>query len=93
MGAVLVRGFFHALVEAETLPATIVFFNAGVKLTVDDSDVLADLRALADSGVEILVCGTCLGHYQLKERLGVGTVSNMYTIVETLLAADKVVGL
>ncbi len=93
LGAVLIRGFFHAVGQVAPQPDTIIFFNSGVKLVVEGSPVLEDLRALADQGVELLACGTCLGHYGLKEKVAVGVVSNMYTIAETLLRAGKVVHL
>jgi len=70
-----------------------IFINAGVKLTVDGSPVLEDLQALEPRGVNILACGTCLGHFELKEKVAIGEISNMYTIVETLLGAGKVVAL
>ena len=53
--------------------------------------MLDDLKALADGGTQILVCGTCLGYFELKDQLAVGEVSNMYTIAETLLGAGQVV--
>jgi selenium metabolism protein YedF len=93
LGRILLRSFLYTLHEVEPLPSTIVFLNAGVKLTADDSLVLEDLQVLEGRGVEILACGTCLGHFGLKERIAVGQVSNMYSIAETLLGAGKVVGL
>lgn len=93
LGAILIRGFFHAVSQVAPQPDTLIFFNSGVKLVVEGSPVLEDLRALADQGVELLACGTCLGHYGLKEKVAVGVVSNMYTIAETLLRAGKVVHL
>jgi selenium metabolism protein YedF len=93
LGHILIRGFFHTLGEVEPLPDTLVFFNSGVKLVVEGSPVLEDLEQLCGRGVEILACGTCLSYYQLKEKVAVGEVSNMYTIAETLLRAGKVVNL
>jgi selenium metabolism protein YedF len=93
LGQILIRGFFHALGEVEPLPDTIIFFNSGVKLVAADSPVLEDLQVLRERGVEILACGTCLGYYELKEKVAVGEVSNMYTIAETMLGAAKVVSL
>ena len=60
---------------------------------VEGSPVLEDLQALCGQGIEILACGTCLGHYSLKDKMAIGEVSNMYTIAETLLRAGKVVSL
>jgi len=93
LGEILIRGFFHTLGEVQPRPDVIVFFNSGVKLVVEGSPVVEDLRALVERGVEILACGTCLGYYELKEKVAVGEVSNMYTIAETILGAGKVVSL
>lgn len=93
LGQVLIRGFFHTLGEIQPLPDIIVFFNSGVNLVVQGSPVLEDIRSLSKRGVEILACGTCLGHYDLKDRVAVGEVSNMYTIAETLLGAGKTISL
>ena len=73
------------------MPDTMIFVNAGVRLTVDDSPAVEDLQALEERGVEILACGTCLGHFGLKERVAAGQISNMYSIAETLLGAGRVV--
>lgn len=93
LGNILVRGFFHTLGEVEPLPDTIIFFNRGVKLVIESSPVLEDLGALQERGVRILACGTCLDYFDLKDEVGVGQISNMYTIAETLLGAGKVVPL
>ncbi len=93
LGTVLVRAFFHTLLEVQPRPDVVIFYNTGVRLVVEGSPVLEDLRTLADQGVQILACGTCLGYLELKEKLAVGTVSNMYAIAETLLAAGRVVSI
>jgi selenium metabolism protein YedF len=93
LGQVLMRAFFHTLGEVEPLPDVIIFLNSGVKWVVEGSAVVEDLRALAEEGVDILACGTCLGYYDLKDKVAVGTVSNMYTIAETMLGAGRAVHL
>ncbi len=93
LGEILIRAFFHTLGEVQPLPDTIVFLNSGVKLVVTGSPVLDDLRALCDQGISILACGTCLGHYGIKDQVAVGEISNMYSIAETLLGAGKVISL
>jgi selenium metabolism protein YedF len=93
LGQILIRGFFHALGQTSPRPATIIFLNSGVKLVAEGSPVLEDLQALCEQGVELLACGTCLGHLNLKDRVAVGEISNMYTIAETLMRAGKVVTL
>lgn len=91
LGGILIRAFLHTLNEVEPKPDVLIFVNTGVRLAVAGSPVLDDLKALADGGTQILVCGTCLGYFELKEKLAVGEISNMYAIAETLLGAGKVV--
>ncbi|MGF7144342.1 selenium metabolism protein YedF [Anaerotaenia torta] len=91
LGRILMKGFIYALTELEKLPQTILFYNSGVKLAVEGSESLGDLKLLEEQGVEILACGTCLNHYQLAEKLGVGTVTNMYAIAQKLTEAGKVI--
>jgi selenium metabolism protein YedF len=93
LGGILIRSFLHTLNEVEPLPSTVIFINTGVKLTVEGSPVLEDLQLLEQRGVNILACGTCLGYFELKEKLAVGEISNMYTIAETLLSAENLVAL
>ncbi len=91
LGGILIRAFLHTLNEVEPKPDVLILVNTGVRLAVEGSPVLDDLKALADGGTQILVCGTCLGYFELKEKLAVGEISNMYAIAETLLGAGKVV--
>ena len=91
LGRTLMKGFLFALSQLKILPKTILFYNGGAKLTVNGSDSLEDLNGMAQRGVEILTCGTCLSFYGLTEKLAVGAVTNMYTIVEKLTSAGKVV--
>ena len=91
LGKLLMRAFLHTLSEIRPGPRRIVLFNTGVKLAVEGSEVLGDLRALEEKGVEILVCGTCLDYFGLKEKVAVGRISNMYEIAETLLSASGLV--
>jgi hypothetical protein len=52
--------------------------------------VLADLQAYAKEGLTILVCGTCLSHFNLLEAKQVGQTTNMLDIVTAMQLADKV---
>ena len=91
LGKTLLKGFLFAVRQLPELPKTILFYNGGTKLTAQGSDSLEDLRDMEARGVEILTCGTCLNYYGLTEQLAVGSVTNMYTIVEKLAGAGKVV--
>lgn len=84
LGAVLMKGFMTTLLEIKPQPGALLFINSGIKLTVQDSPVLEQLRTLAGRGVSILACGTCLDYYQRKADLAVGEITNMYTIIETI---------
>jgi len=93
LGTVLMKGFMHTLMETSPRPDTIIFFNAGVKLTINESEILEDLRTLSQEGVKILVCGTCLDFFDIKDQLAAGMVSNMYDIAETMTGAERLVQL
>jgi selenium metabolism protein YedF len=93
LGEILIKSFFFALLEKEPLPHTIMFINGGVYLTTVNSPVLEHVTALSAKGVHILSCGMCLDYYELKDKLVVGGITNMYSIVEELSSAGKVVTL
>ncbi len=85
LGALLMKGFIYALAEAEQAPKRIIFMNSGVRLVIAPSETTKHLLRLAEGGVEILVCGTCLDYHGFKGRLAVGRISNMYEIASLLL--------
>jgi selenium metabolism protein YedF len=91
LGTVLIKAFVHTVTELGKLPDVMIFYNTGVRLTVEGSPVLEDLIALEKRGVKILACGTCLNYFNLKEKLGTGIVSNMYDIAGTLTTAGRIV--
>lgn len=91
LGDVLMKGFIYTLTEMDTMPTTVLFYNGGAKLTVEDAPTLEDIKTLEGMGIEILTCGTCLNYYNLGDKLAVGEVTNMYTIMERLQDADKLV--
>lgn len=91
LGTALMKSFIFALTQLPELPKTLLFYNGGAKLTVEDSPVLEDLKKMEEEGVEILTCGTCLNYYGLTEKLAVGSVTNMYVIVEKLAEAGRIV--
>lgn len=88
LGAVLMRSFLNTLKELDPLPWKLIFLNAGVRLTTECSEYLSVLTEIGDLGVEIVSCGTCLDFFQLKDKLRVGRVSNMYEIVSSLAEAS-----
>ncbi|MSS62893.1 sulfurtransferase-like selenium metabolism protein YedF [Velocimicrobium porci] len=91
LGKNLMRMYIYTLTEAEQLPSAVLFMNGGVKLPVEDEQVVEHLKKLSDMGVDILVCGTCLNFYGIAEQLKIGTVSNMYDIAGRMTKAGKVI--
>lgn len=91
LGKILMKGYVYALTQQDRLPETVLLYNSGAYLSCEGSDNLEDLKELEAQGVEILTCGTCLNHYGLGEMLKVGSVTNMYEIVERMTAAKLLV--
>jgi selenium metabolism protein YedF len=91
LGEVLMRGFVHTLLTLEPRPAKIILYNTGVRLAVEESALIDDLKQLEAAGVELCVCGTCVNYFGLKERLGAGIISNMYDIAAAMTGAGKLV--
>ena len=91
LGAILMKAFISTVREVKPLPSRIVLYNSGILLAVEGSPVVDPLRELESQGVEILVCGTCVNYYGKKESVKAGTISNMYTILEAITAADRII--
>lgn len=91
LGRNLMKAFIYAVTQQDDLPATMLFYNGGAHLTCEGSPALDDLKALAEQGVEILTCGTCLNHYGIADKLAVGEVTNMYVICQKLEQASNIV--
>jgi len=90
LGDVLIKGFIYSLTEMENLPKTIVMYNKGVMLSTINENTVEDLKKLETMGVEILSCGTCVNYYHIQDKLKVGSLTNMYTIVERQMKATKI---
>lgn len=91
LGKLLMKGFIYALSQQETLPKAILFYNGGASIPTEGSVSLEDLKSMEAQGVAIYTCGTCLDFYGLKDKLAVGSVTNMYSIVELLSQADHII--
>lgn len=90
LGELLMKGFIYTIAELENKPGVLIFMNDGIRLTVEGSDSIGNLKKLENSGVDILVCGTCLEYLKLQDKLKVGSVSNMYDITEKLMNSKQV---
>lgn len=91
LGEVLMKSYIYTVREITPWPATIVLYNSGVRLTCEGSEVLEDLQAMADQGVEIISCGACLDYFNLNDKLKVGEIGNMYSIYEKMRNANNTI--
>ena len=91
LGTSLMKAFVFALTKQDQLPDTILCYNTGASLTCEGADTLEDLKLLESEGVTVLTCGTCLDFYKLKEKLAVGSITNMYDIVERMENAAQII--
>lgn len=93
LGALLLRSFLktQAQLEPQHRPDAIIFYNAGVRLCCEGSDLLEDLRRLEAEGIEIIACGTCLNYFGLASKLVVGRGSDMLEIASRLAGAGRIV--
>ena len=93
LGQKLMINFLRTLKEMGNELWRLVFLNNGVKLTIEGSEVLEDLKGYEKNGLKILVCGTCLDHFNLLDKKQVGETTNMLDIVTTMQVADKVINI
>lgn len=93
LGNLLMRSFIFTLKDTGSLPSQMMFLNNGIYLTTEGSPVLEELKNLEESGVKIVSCGTCLDYYNLKDKLRVGEVTNMYDTVENLFSSYRCITL
>ena len=91
LGKVLMETFVDNLKIQEQLPTHIVLYNGGVKLAMKRSSACSSLSELEELGTRIMLCGTCIDHYGLQYDIGVGMISNMVVITETLASAGHIV--
>ncbi len=94
LGQSLAKMAIFTLSESENIPAYILFMNGGVQLTTGvEPQIIDDLNTLIEKGTKVLVCGTCLNYFGVKEDCKVGTVSNMYDILGAMQSVEKVITL
>jgi selenium metabolism protein YedF len=91
LGKILMRSFLNTVKDLEMRPWRMVFINAGVKLVASDSEYVNILKDIEGLGVEIIACGTCLDYFHLKDKIGVGRISNMFEIMTSFNEATNVI--
>lgn len=91
LGRKLMKSFFVALGCLDSMPSSVMFYNSGVKLTMNDSPVIEILHEIENRGVEILICGTCVDYYKIGDRINVGMISDMYIITQKLSETGNII--
>jgi len=91
LGKVLSNGFLTAIEELPERKSSIVLISNGVKLAIKKSYVLNRLKNLEGKGFNILICGTCLDYFRIREKVDVGKISNALEIMNCMTEAEKVI--
>jgi selenium metabolism protein YedF len=91
LGERLMGSFLRKLWAEDAKPATIIFYNSGVKLVAEGSTVLDALTELHAAGVDLVACGTCAGYFEIKDSVRVGRISDMREIVSLLMNSESVI--
>ncbi len=91
LGWALLQTYIATIREVSPQPSRILFYNGGVKLVATAGKALEALQALEKKGVKILSCGTCLEFFKLEKKRQVGTITNMYEIMDSMAGADRLV--
>jgi intracellular sulfur oxidation DsrE/DsrF family protein len=87
----LLGTYLRLLDEHDQLPMVICFYTDGVKMAVDGSPVLGQLKSLESKGVRLILCSTCLNHFGLADKVQVGIVGGMTDIIEAQWKAEKII--
>lgn len=90
LGQILIKAFINTIAELDKLPSILIFYNSGVLLTQESLGLYESLKNLKQKGIKILVCGTCVDYFAIKDKIKVGQISNMYDIANSLVSADKI---
>jgi selenium metabolism protein YedF len=93
LGRTLMKMFLYAAAESDAPPSALIFLNSGIKLVTENDETAAHVAKLEAAGADVLVCGTCLDYYGLKDELKAGRVSNMYEIQATIVGAGLLVSI
>ena len=90
LGTMLMANFLRTLAESDDKRCILIFWNAGVRVVCEGSQVLDHLKRLEEQGVEILACTTCLEYFDLTNKLVVGKPTTMLESIQSMLDCDIV---
>lgn len=93
LGRILMETYLHSLLELEFVPKTLILYSEAVLLALANSNVNRYLKNLQNKGVNILICSTSARYYQIENKINVGKLASMKTILEKKMAATKIISL
>ena len=93
LGCILMETYLHSLLELEFIPKTLILYSEAVLLALANSNVNRYLKNLQNKGVNILICSTSARYYQIENKINVGKLASMKTILEKKMAATKIISL
>lgn len=93
LGRILMETYLHSLLELEFIPKTLILYSEAVLLALANSNVNRYLKNLQNKGVNILICSTSARYYQIENKINVGKLASMKTILEKKMAATKIISL
>ena len=85
LGRNLMKTFIYVLTETDVKPKAIYCINSAVKMLVEGSEHIENFKALEAAGVTVSGCGICLDFYEVKDKVQVGTITNLYAITESMM--------
>ena len=87
LGLSLLRRYLRHDLEKNDRAERYVFYNGGVQAALLDDEVRGFLQQLEECGSLILLCGTCLDHFGLTEKLTVGRNACLGDVRESMAMA------
>jgi intracellular sulfur oxidation DsrE/DsrF family protein len=91
LGKKMMGSFLNKLWMSEKKPNRIIFYGDGVFLLAEGTPFLDALDALFKAGVDLIACATCVGYYNLRDKIIIGRVSDMTEFVSSVMKSDKVI--
>jgi intracellular sulfur oxidation DsrE/DsrF family protein len=88
LGAMMIGSFLRKLWAHSEKPDAIIFYNSAIKLLLKGSAVLDALTGLADSGVDLVACSTCINYYNAQADMRIGRIGEMPEIISLLLGSE-----
>ncbi len=93
IGGKLMTAYFNVSAEYPQAARAIFFMNSGVKLCIEGSESVAALKEIESKGTEVIVCGSCLDFFEIKDSLMVGRVGSMHDLLALQHGTEELVTL